>query len=475
METLQQLQDNWNNYQVFCISAPTAFGKTAIARAIMNACYGVSVITPTNLLVDQFISEFPDTPTLHRLDSYWCDRWDRPASVTRGKLGGFCKKADDCPGCHTASRDIAIAKYQRGPGVYNYYTYMAHKLHRPVLVVDEAHNLLPVIRDRLSLIIWQHDYKYPSNMYSNSQVQNWLSTLPDSKKRSQKIQLLRQAAISRNPQYVIQRDTEWFNGKGTIRGQPEKRDCIRLLPVDVRDAPPMFWPNDVQKIVLMSATIGPKDLAQIGLDPSTHKKKTIYLDCKSPIDSSRRPIVPICSMSVNRASLTDVNQIQAMADEILAVANYHQEDGKGVIHATYQLAQLLRSHLSHDIRFMFHSRDDKSDVYKKFRESAPSEAKILVASGMYEGIDLPEDLGRWQVIAKIPWPSLGSPAIQHQAEKDPDWYTWETLKTTIQACGRICRTPEDYGVTYILDQSFERLMRDGHHMMPQWFLDGITK
>jgi len=100
---------------------------------------------------------------------------------------------------------------------------------------------------------------------------------------------------------------------------------------------------------------------------------------------------------------------------------------------------------------------------------------ILVASGMYEGIDLVGDLGRFQIIAKIPWASLGNPAMKHLSVLDPDYYLWDCMKTTIQACGRICRTPEDFGASYILDSSFRRLIRQGIGQCPEWFLEALDQ
>ena len=92
---------------------------------------------------------------------------------------------------------------------------------------------------------------------------------------------------------------------------------------------------------------------------------------------------------------------------------------------------------------------------------------------MYEGIDLPYDAGRWQILAKVPYPSLADPAIKYMASIDEEYYAWETIKTVLQACGRICRTPEDYGVTYIFDKSFERLYNQNNELWPLWFQNSV--
>lgn len=466
-EALRTLDENWDKYDVFVVSAPTAFGKTALARTLMNAFRSVSCITPTNLLVEQFREEFPDTPTLSRLDTYHCDKWKRPCSVTRGKCREFCSKRRDGVQC-PASGDLSTAKYRKGPGIYNYHTYLAHKLYRDVLVVDEAHNLLPTIRERLSLRIWQHDYNYPHNMFTPEQMSRWIGSLPPNKQKHQKIALLREAVTYDVPRYIVQRTEEEFSGKGTVRGEPEMRDCLKLLPVDIGDAPPMFWPKECKKIVLLSATIGPKDIEGLGL--GGRGRRVLYVDCTSPIAPGNRPIVSQSLVSVNRNNLEHAADL--IANRIEELANDHHGE-KGVVHATYQMANLLRSRLGGE-RYLFHERSDKRDVYQKFRGSPAADGTVLIACGMYEGIDLPEDLGRWQVISKIPWQSLGNPAIAHLARLDPEWYGWETVKTLIQACGRICRTPTDYGITYILDSSIQRIFDEYGYMLPDWWRDALV-
>lgn len=455
---LQVLGESWEKYDVFVLSAPTAFGKTAVAETLMRALRSVSVITPTNLLVDQFRAEFPATPSLSRLDSYRCEEWQSPCSSVRGRLKSFCK---GCP----AAKDMATAKYRRGPGVYNYHIYLAHKIYRDVLVVDEAHNLIPQIQERNSVRIWQHDAKYPHNMFRPDQMLAWVHGLSAATRRKPKIQMLEAALTSARPEHVVSRRKEEFNGKGTVRGEPEERDCLRLIPVDVSTAPPLFWPSEVSKIVLLSATINRKDIEALGLN----RKRVLYINCESPIPAERRPIVAEPVVAVTRGNMDQA------ADELSAYIEWlasHHHGEKGVIHATYQLSGLLSQRLSGS-RYIFHSRENKREQYLAFRDSPPEEGRILVACGMYEGIDLPDDLGRWQVIAKVPWPSLGDPAVKYRSEQDPEWYLWETWRIVMQACGRICRTPSDFGSSFLPDSSFSRLLREGIHLVPQWYRDGL--
>lgn len=457
---IQELEKHWDDYDVFVISAPTAFGKSALAKTLMNALKAVSLITPTNMLVDQFRTEFPDTCTLSRLDSYRCPEWQRPCSTTRGKLRQFCK---GCP----ASKDLATAKYRKGPGIYNYHTYLSQKPVRDTLVIDEAHNLIPFIKERLSVTLWQHDYKYPLTMRTLDQMKAWLEKLPAAKKRHQKIGMLEDALYSSHPELVPTRGKEQFAGKGTFRGEPETRDCLKLLPVNISGAAPFFWPKEVEKLVLMSATLSDRDIRTLGLD----RKRVLYIDCESPIPADRRPIIVDPIARLNHASLVPGTLL--IANHILKVLAPRHEKQKGLIHATYQQSSILAGVLGTQSRFMFHDSGNRSLVYKRFRDSPAEEGRVLIACGMHEGVDLPEDLGRWQVIAKIPWGNLGNPAVRYQQEKDPGQYHWETWRTVIQACGRICRTPEDQGVTYICDGSINRLLQEAGEMPPAWFTDAL--
>jgi Rad3-related DNA helicase len=148
---------------------------------------------------------------------------------------------------------------------------------------------------------------------------------------------------------------------------------------------------------------------------------------------------------------------------------------KGLIHATYKIASELREILGDNPRIIWHTKEDAKEKYQEFLAAPPESGKILVASGLYEGADLPYDQARWQVLTKIPWPYLGDPAIQWLAGQDPEWYRWETVKTVLQACGRIVRGVDDWGITWIPDKSFERLVFQSEHLLPQWWLDGLME
>jgi Rad3-related DNA helicase len=93
---------------------------------------------------------------------------------------------------------------------------------------------------------------------------------------------------------------------------------------------------------------------------------------------------------------------------------------------------------------------------------------------MTEGFDFKDDCARWQIITKMPYPYLGDRQVAAKKDRSPDWYDTQTIQTVIQATGRICRSEEDWGVTYMLDEDFKILWDRRRSMFPPWFKEAIV-
>jgi Rad3-related DNA helicase len=156
--------------------------------------------------------------------------------------------------------------------------------------------------------------------------------------------------------------------------------------------------------------------------------------------------------------------------EIEKLAQEHP--GKGLVHITYGLIPHFKKYLT-DERYLWHTPATRGAVYEEF--IASTEPRILMACGMAEGIDLAGPDYQWQVIAKIQFPSLMDALVRRQKEAEPEWYDWQTIKTTIQQTGRICRSVDDYGVTYILDSSFEFLFNKRRGLFPKYIQQAMIQ
>lgn len=469
---LEQLEKHWHRSDIFVVNLPVASGKSAIAMTVARWAGQASIITPTKLLVDQYKQEYKSVQVLRAKSDYWCDTFDVPVSKRpqSKKTGKLCKADMGCGGCQVYLKDLRKARVM--PFLLsNYYIYLAHRLYRDVLIIDEAHTMIDMLKNMNAKIFWQFKHKFPSNLKTRADVKAWINSLPteafnyhykmDGERvwtSQEQLAFLKRELNSYRPKYLVEVREEDY------RGEPELR--IKLTPVDISDCPPIMWPSQVKKIIFLSATMNRKDIEQLGLG----SQRIQYISADSPITSERRPVlIPETAQSMSLA--VQNKNLSSLARFIIRRAE-SQPNEKGLIHATYGLADKLKAyewpnHIRD--RILFHGRTDKTLKYNEFRKT--DEPKILVASGMYEGIDLPYDAGRWQVLAKVPWPSLGDPAIKYLSTQDEEWYLWETLKTTLQACGRICRTPEDYGETWIFDKSFDRAYEEGvsSGLIPEWF------
>lgn len=471
-ELLLAIANYWESFDVFVVVAPTAFGKSPTLKAIADWAGNSSIITPTNVLVEQMFEAFPakdEWDRWHKLQKralYMCPRFSEGRTSCEVAHAKYGKKLGCNRKCAYLS-DLQKAR-SRGPGVYNYYTYLAHKLYRPNLLIDEGHNALKMLQDLSAAKLWKHDWHYPWDMWSYGDILQWLEhkekemgELPEALKG------LKSEVVSIAPRYIVKREKEmWLRTT-----PPEERELLKMLPIDVRDAPPHLWPSQVRKIVMLSATISRKDIEQMGLS----RRRVLYLEANSPIPVRNRPIIPkyVCSVNRNNIRESTMQMAQYVEDNFLE----RYKEVKGFLHATYAQARILRERWGSNPRFIFHDKSDTAQKLEEFKQAPTDSGRIMVASGLYEGVDLVEDLGRWQAVMKIPYPSLGDPAIKYLAEKDSEWYCWQTLKQVMQAAGRICRSPTDTGTTYILDKSFERLYKQAmeYELLPKWFGEAITE
>lgn len=460
-DTLTRLEEGWDQADVFVVGLPVSSGKSriaiTIARWLAKQKTKCNIITPTRILQEQYLQDFPRLHTIRNMDNVQCQLSEGQTQTFSCKEQRACSKEKRfCPGCPYMQ---SVRKAHAVPyGVYTNHGYMAHKLFANTLIADEAHQLIPMIQSLAGRTLWHHLYHFPSSVRTYGQLLRWVERHPKLKSDG-KLEALHRELTSGKARYLVQRTSDLYHGR--------EEECLKLLPIDIRDQPPILWPQGkVKKLVLLSATISRVDVEELGLD----RRRVRFINAPSPIPAKQRPVLAHTRYGMSmREQEQNLPLLVADIRRILA-----ENPEKGFIHAPYALAERLRAELGDHPRLMFHNRDNKQAQYQAFRASSPDEGRTLVASGLYEGVDLLEDMGRWQVIAKIPWPSLGEPAIAYRAEQDSEWYAWETAKVVLQAAGRICRSPTDFGKTIILDKSFKRLFEQYNEFFPNWWQESLT-
>jgi Rad3-related DNA helicase len=101
-------------------------------------------------------------------------------------------------------------------------------------------------------------------------------------------------------------------------------------------------------------------------------------------------------------------------------------------------------------------------------------AGIFVASpSAVAGIDGKDDMIRLNIIAKLPFPSLGDPRLRYLSKVAPEVYALKVARDIVQAAGRGTRHQSDFSHTVILDGSFRYFIQRNRHLFPQWFLNAL--
>ena len=90
---------------------------------------------------------------------------------------------------------------------------------------------------------------------------------------------------------------------------------------------------------------------------------------------------------------------------------------------------------------------------------------------MSHGVDLKDDLARFQIIVKAPYLPTKDKRVEKLMKDDFNWYGNKMLCSLIQSCGRGVRSDKDHCTTYILDSAIVESIVNNRHKLPKYFLD----
>jgi Rad3-related DNA helicase len=492
--------------RLFAVEAPPGVGKSHIAMALAHWSGDAYLLTSQKVLQDQYERDFGAAiQVVKGRDNYLCDRYGERRIPTSQ---GMCRRprGPQCQCPYALARAAALA----GPVFCTNTAYFATLRHwhgeslphRRLLVVDEAHNLESQLVGALSVTFtpdqMQGWFGAPLPRFESAEEYRpllrehvgrlsahlaavvaalealqppggdapWLA-LPPSR---EELQLAAERdrleqGIASVRYFVDTEEPEW-----AVRYPPGAERSLELVPLEVSAlASALLW-DAADIVVLASAYLGPPEAiaTSLGLD----RDRIRIFTSPSPFALAQRPLVYRPVGRLSKATLAALEP--AVFAEVAAILRRHPGD-KGLIHApSYAAARRLvqavaeRAPDQHGRLILVESghRGRALDAHRALRQ--PS---VLVSPSLREGVDLPDDFLRFQIIAKMPYPDLGDPWTAARRQRDPRWYTVETVKALVQAYGRSCRHAEDHGVTYILDAQFERLLALDRVLLPEWFLE----
>lgn len=210
--------------------------------------------------------------------------------------------------------------------------------------------------------------------------------------------------------------------------------------------------------LLMSATISEQYVTRTMSLPGT--TKTIRLPPQFPPENKR--VIFFKPQALNYNTMKDPQTVKKLCATAFEIVKHHTDKGeRGIILCpsfvvVQAISEVLRM-MGGNYRVFEHERGQKlPDKLNEFKAYTSGPAVLLTPSG-FEGIDLPGDLSRFQVIVKAPYGSLGDKRVAHILNVYPDIYSLITLMKITQGAGRSVRSMEDYATTYMLDTGIQRL------------------
>ena len=510
-DALAEIAEDRRAPRVLLVEAPPGVGKSHLAMTLARWSGDAYLLTSQKLLQDQYEREFGGELALVKgRDNYTCERY--PAAMVPTSRGACRRARGPACGCpYVRAKQIAM----NAPVFCTNTAYFAtlrhwhteHLRRRKLLVIDEAHNLesqlVGVFTARFSHDEMREWFGRPLPRLSHadeyrpvlaeyverleSRREEIVRTLdvvrppalPDdvfleSPPTREEHDLLGQrdqldAALARLTFFLDAEDREWV-----VRYPAETAAALSLVPLTVASMAQELLAECADVTVLSSAFLGHREvLAEcFGLEPDAVRVLTIG----SPFALEQRPIVYRPVGALSRATRAQLEP--ALFAEVGAILAAHPDD-KGLIHvASYEMGRRLVADLAarapHESRRLLwiDSAVGKSPALGHHRASPlPT---VLVSPSLREGVDLPDDFLRFQVVTKLPYPDLGDPWTAARQSRDHRWYALETAKALLQTYGRSCRHAGDHGVTYVLDGQFARFLQRYRVLLPEWFLDAAV-
>ncbi len=215
-------------------------------------------------------------------------------------------------------------------------------------------------------------------------------------------------------------------------------------------------------VLMLSASILDKDTfcKWIGLKPE--EVAYMNIDCPFPIENRPVHFLPVGKM--NRAEIDST--LPKMVEIVKGLLELHKGE-KGIIHATsHKVARFIKEQVK-DPRLLYRDDGDRDEMIRE--HATRKDASVMLSPSMTEGVDLVDDLSRFQIFVKVPFPNMGDAVIAKRMQLDSKWYALETTRTMVQGVGRSIRNMEDRATTYVLDESFAYFYEKNKDMFPESF------
>lgn len=252
-----------------------------------------------------------------------------------------------------------------------------------------------------------------------------------------------------------------------------------LIPFAIGDLFALDSQNMASKFLFMSATIIDHKNFLDNLGFGNSKFKYIELPSTFPIENRKVYVMPGISINYNLIK-KNPDKLEPMLNMVSELVTSKAKDNEnGIIFtSSYDLTKLVIKHLYNtldlnSLTLLYNlSTEERMNILEDFKEK-DSLPKVLVSCSFFEGVNLDNDVSRYQIIFKVPYKSLASNYNKAIMERNSKLYSSWALTDIIQSSGRSIRHKEDYAETFIFDGNATRLLRMNKNLIPKWWWDAV--
>lgn len=502
-----------NGYKYIILEAGTGTGKSAIATTLAKMYQSAYILTMTKQLQSQYFNEF-NFPMVKGRGNFHClhDDLDSTCDVgtcktTPSSKNFFCKFGisrnpnstgfeafeDPFGGAAFFQSDEHCHYWQQKTNAiispitlmnYDYaileLNYVKHFGPRNLLILDEAHNIENKLMNTMELALYnrrlEKDIKKKINlsMLKDKNHEDWIMEIDAIKDSYRDIEI---KDLPKNKADRINSTISRLKQlKENLENEPKNwiidpsNDGVYFKPLKVHHYAKDYLFKHGEVCIFLSATILSHKMFSkwLGLDPN----EVFHIKADSPFRPEQRPI------ELNIAGKMSSNRIKKSAPKTIpilkSILEKHKDD-KGLIHTNSYKCQDYIIKKLHDFRLISHTSQNRERVLEHFEKS--KKPLVLASPSMSEGVDLPYDKCRFQIIYKVPFPYLGDEQVNMRMKLDRRWYAYKTVMTLVQAYGRGMRAEDDSCYTYILDGDIDMLFKSPLYrsLVPNFFKEAIIE
>ena len=446
--------------------------------------WGAAVLTVSKQLQAQYLETFESCSILKGKSNYVCNldqafTVDVAPCTQSWKVGEQCLLENACAYYgdlkETLQNKFAVFNYSK------YLTLPEFVRKRQFLICDEASELEDALVNHFSVqmkykTLDYYDIPYngkvkTDNIYRNlTWLENTMALMAEHIKRLQgnaytKHMSKREKEKTKRSIKLAKELKESINN--ILRNSTSNFICqhdsegVSVCPLEVDKLAQHLWGNH-KHVILMSGTI---------FDHKTFTKTLgiqnyDYIEVDSEFDTNKNPVYIPAKYQLNYKNIDKnlplvIKQAHDIADEF--------ENENGIIHThTNKITNAFDRATKDRKRYLFR-KDNITNEHIVLEHVALGYPTVLVSPSMAFGVDLPDDMSRFQIVMKLPYPSLGDKRIKAMFDKDPKWYNMKMFTKLIQMCGRSTRTVDDFCDTYILDAAAISAIKRSWNDLPKWF------